>query len=223
METDLQLIQFLSGFLSERRFDLINKVIDNRTRYVNVLLEDIFQSQNASAVLRTCDCLGIQDLHVVENRNRYQYNPQVAMGAGKWVDIHKYNKTENNSLEAIHLLRSNGYRIITTIPGENCIPLNDFDVNKGKFTIVIGSELNGVSQQIIDNSDECITIPMYGFTDSYNLSVSTAIILYQVVDKLKNSLTNWHLTEQEKSVLRLEWIKASLKKPELLVKKYNES
>lgn len=221
--TDIRLIKFLSDFLSERRLNLINQVLDNRTRYATVLLEDIYQSQNASAVLRTCEIMGIQDLHVVENRNNYFYNPGVAMGAGKWVDIHKYNKVENNSYEALRILKSQNYRIVATVPAGKGVMLEDFDIYKGKFAIVIGSEINGISQHIIDNADELVTIPMFGFTESYNLSVSTAIILYHLIGKLQKSDLLWHLSDEEKNILKLEWLKASVKKSDLLVNKYNET
>jgi tRNA (guanosine-2'-O-)-methyltransferase len=218
--TDIRLINFLSEFVTERRLALLDHVLDNRTRYVTVLLEDIFQPQNASAVLRTCECLGIQDIHIIENRNKYKYNPGVAMGSGKWLQLCKYNKLQNNSTEAIKHLKLNNYRIIATVPAENQVLLPDFDVTKGKFAFVFGSELNGISDEIRKQADEMLTIPMFGFTESFNLSVSTAIILYNVLDKLKNSTIDWRLEEEEKAQLKLEWIKASIKKPELLVKKF---
>jgi tRNA (guanosine-2'-O-)-methyltransferase len=217
---DSQLAQFLSEFVSERRLSLIEKVLTNRSRYVTILLEDIYQPQNASAVLRTCECMGVQDIHIIENNNTYKYNPGVAMGAGKWLQLHKYNTQKNNSLEAINFLKANNYRIVATVPGENIQTLNDFDVTKGKFAIVLGSELVGISDCIRENADEMLTIPMFGFTESFNISVSTAIILHQVFEKLRNSDVNWQLSDEERLSLKLEWIKSSIKKPELLVKKF---
>lgn len=221
--TDIRLIDFLSEFISERRLSLIEDVLSNRTRYITVLLEDIYQSQNASAVLRTCECLGIQDVHVIENKNPYHYNPGVAMGSGKWIHLTKYNRFENNTLKAIETLKANNYRIVATVPGENCTSLNDFDVEKGKIAIVLGSELVGISKDIREHADELLTIPMFGFTESFNISVSTAIILHQLMGKLKASELDWQLTEPEKMSLKLEWLKASLKKPELLVKKFYQN
>ena len=223
MMTDIRLIPFLSEFISERRLSIIRNVLEQRTRYVTVLLEDIYQSQNASAVLRTCECLGIQDIHVVENKNKYHYHPGVAMGAGKWVHLYKYNQHENNSLKAIEYLKSNHYRIVATVPGENCISLEDFNIEKGKFAIIFGSEINGISKDIRDRADELLTIPMYGFTESFNISVSTAIILYHLMGRIKKSDINWSLSEEERAVLFLEWLKASVKKPELLIKKFYEA
>jgi tRNA (guanosine-2'-O-)-methyltransferase len=218
---DRRLVEFLSEFVSERRLSLIDQILTYRTNYVTILLEDIYQPQNASAVLRTCECLGVQNIHIIENNNKYQYNPRVAMGAGKWLNLIKYNKLQNNSLEAIKVLKSNNYRIVATVPpGENHCMLNDFDVTKGKFAFVFGSELKGISEHIWKNADEMLTIPMVGFTESFNLSVSTAIVLYHVIVKLRESDINWQLTEEEMLELKLNWIKSSIKKPELLVKKF---
>jgi tRNA (guanosine-2'-O-)-methyltransferase len=218
--TDIRLVNFLSEFVSERRLALIDRVIDNRTHYITVLLEDIYQSQNASAVIRTCDCLGIQDIHIVENKNQYHYNPGVAMGSGKWVHLHKFNNHQNNTVKAIEYLKSNHYRIIATVPGENCVTLENFDIEKGKFAIVLGSELEGISDNVRKFADELLTIPMFGFTESFNISVSTAIILHNSVNKLKSSQISWRLSDEEKLSLKLEWLKASVKKPELLIKKF---
>jgi tRNA (guanosine-2'-O-)-methyltransferase len=218
--TDIRLVNFLSEFILERRQILIDNILSNRTRYVTIVLEDIFHSHNASAVLRTSECFGIQDIHIIENRHNYQYNPQVAMGSGKWVHLHKYSNSENNSLEAIRQLKKANYRIVATAPGNNCTPLDDFDVAKGKFAIIIGSELSGISDVVRENADELITIPMFGFTESYNLSVSAALILQNVIGKLHKSDINWQLSNDEMLELKLEWLKASIKKPELLIQKF---
>ncbi len=218
-----KLIDFLSSFVSERRLAVIEKVIENRTKYVTVLLEDISDAQNANAVLRTCECLGVQNLHIVENLNQYYYSKRVARGAGKWVNQHKYNTFENNSLEAINALKADGYRIVATLPGKNCTQLQDFDVCKGKFAIVLGTEHLGISETVKQNADELITIPMYGFTESYNLSVSNAMILNRLIEKIRLSEVDWRLSPTEKTELMLEWLKLSVKKSELLIKKFHES
>jgi tRNA (guanosine-2'-O-)-methyltransferase len=220
---DSLLIEYLSQFILERRLALIHEVLNNRTRYFTVLLEDIGQSYNASAVVRSCECFGIQDVHIVENRNSYQYNPGVAMGAGKWTHLVKYNKNTNNSLEAIQTLKKQNYRIVATVPGENCIKLNEFDVTQGKAAFVFGSEVKGISPVIREHADELITIPMFGFTESYNISVSAAIILSQLLEKLRASDVNWQLSETEHNSLLIEWLKASIKKPELIIQNFYSS
>jgi tRNA (guanosine-2'-O-)-methyltransferase len=222
---DLQLIDYLSQFISERRMNLLNNVLDFRTRYLTVVLEDIYQPQNASAVLRTCECLGIQDVHIIENQHKYYYSQGVAMGAGKWTNLIKYNTPNSNSntTRAIENLRKNNYRIVATMPGENCVSLNDFDVLKGKVAVVFGSELTGISDEMKTSADELLTIPMFGFTESYNLSVSAAIILYQFANTMRSSNLQWQLTDDEKYALKFEWLKASIKKPELIIKNFYSS
>lgn len=201
---------------------LLNNVLDLRTRYLTVVLEDIYQPQNASAVLRTCECLGIQDVHIIENHHKYYYSQGVAMGAGKWTNLIKYNKPDSifNTSNAIAALRNDNYRIVATMPGKNCVSLNDFDISKGKVAVVFGSELTGISEEMKSNADELLTIPMFGFTESYNLSVSAAIILYQLANTMRKSNLQWQLTMEEKNELKFEWLKSFIKKPELIIKNF---
>ncbi len=220
---DKKLLEYLSGFLTPHRKALFNSVLENRTKYFTVVLEDIFQPQNASAVLRTCDCFGIQDVHIIENRNEFNVDTQVALGASKWLNQYKYNNTENNSLDAIKQLKKQGYRIIATTPHTNDTYLNDFDLTKGKSALVFGSELPGISETIQQNADEFIKIPMYGFTESFNISVSAAIVLHHLTLKLHESdKIEWKLTEEEKDEIKLQWIKSTIKKSELLEKHFYE-
>ena len=141
----------------------------------------------------------------------------------KWINLKKYNKAQDNSAQAIESLRANKYRIVATVPGANCLTLDDFDVENGKFAFVLGSEVQCISKAILDQADELVTIPMFGFTESFNISVSTAIILHHVMGKLKASPINWHLSDEEKQSLKLEWLKASVKKSDLLVKKFYQT
>jgi tRNA (guanosine-2'-O-)-methyltransferase len=145
------------------------------------------------------------------------------MGAGKWTNLIKYNKTttDSNTSDAIAALRKNNYRIVATMPGVNCVSLDEFDVFKGKVAVVFGSEVTGISGEMKNCADELITIPMVGFTESYNLSVSAAIILYQLSNALRHSDFPWQLSPDEKNELKLEWLKASIKRPELIIKNFN--
>jgi len=219
-----KLIKFLSEYITQERLILFNKVIEKRTRYLTVVLEDIYQPQNASAVLRTCDCFGIQDVYIIENRNEFNINPQVELGSSKWLTLQKYGEEGNNSLQAIKNLKKNGYRIIATTPHKNDTHLEDFDLLKGKAALVFGSELPGISDIIANEADEYLKIPMDGFTESFNISVSAAIILHQLTLKLRNSSEiDWSLNSQEKKELKLEWLKNSIKRSDLLVEEFNKT
>ncbi len=217
-----ELLKYLSEYITPERFSLFNKIVEHRTRYITVVLEDIFQSQNASAVLRSCDCFGIQDVHIIENRNRFQLDTEVSLGSSKWLSLNKYNREENNSLEAIKILKKQGYKIVATTPHTNDQKLPNFDITSGKTALVFGSELPGVSDTILNEADEFLKIPMFGFTESFNISVSAAIILHHLTDKLHSSDVNWELTDEEKTEIKTQWIRNTLKKSELIEKRFWE-
>ncbi len=223
MESDRQtkekLLTYFSEYLTERRKELFQKVIQYRTRHITVVLEDIYQPHNASAVLRSCDLTGVQDVHIIENRNTYEVNPDVAMGSFKWLDLHKYNEKENNTLETFQKLRKQGYRIIATTPHKNDKTLDDIPLD-GKMAIVFGTELTGLSDLAIDNADEYLRIPMYGFTESYNISVSVALTLFTLTEKLRKSDIPWQLSDEEKLDILLEWSRRSIKRSEVLEREF---
>lgn len=218
----LSLIDYFEGFLTDERKALIEKNLNNRTRYITVVLEDLFQPQNGSAVLRTCDCFGIQDVHVIENRNRFKVNTDVVRGATNWLDVHHHRHGDDNSLKTITQLRQQGYRIIATSPHAPDKDLSDVDLSLGKTAIVFGTEREGISSVIHDHADELIKIPMYGFTESFNISVSVAIILHVLTNNLRLSDVDWHLSEEERAELKYRWLKNSLKKPDLIEKLFLE-
>lgn len=217
---DKKLLEFVKEFVTENRLNLFNKVLNDRTNYITVALEDIFQPHNASAVLRTCDCFGVQDIHIIENRNEYNVNPDVVVGSSKWLNLYKYNQKKNNTLDTINSLKQKGYRIVATTPHTHDVDLHKFDITKGKFALFFGTEYDGISQIVVDNADEYLKIPMYGFTESYNISVSAALIMQELTYKLRNSELDWHLSPNEKDEILLEWILKTIKKPEELVKRF---
>ena len=211
------LIEHLANNVTPERWELFNKVSSQRTRHITVALEDIYQSQNASAVLRTMDCFGIQDVQIIENNNEYVLNPDVTLGSSKWLTINRYNQGVNNTSEAINELRKNGYRIVATTPHTNDVTLEEFDLSKGKVALFFGAEKLGISDAVKKEADEFLKIPMVGFTESFNISVSAAIMLYQLSTRLRKSTINWELSEQEKEALLLEWLKKSIKRSDLIV------
>jgi len=215
-----ELISYLSKIITPERFSLFNQIIKDRTRYMTVVLEDIFQPHNASAVLRSCDCFGIQDVHIIENENEYTLNPDVALGSSKWINLYKYNEAENNTLSTINALKEKGYRIIATTPHKDDVNLEDFDISKGKFALMFGSEQPGLSDIAMENADEFLKIPMFGFTESFNISVSAAVVLHHLSLKLRQSDIKFELSEDEKNTIILEWLKQSIKKSDLIIEKF---
>jgi tRNA (guanosine-2'-O-)-methyltransferase len=221
MNTDL--LNYLSEFVTEQRNKQFDKVLNFRSRYIAIALEDIYQPHNASAVLRTCDCFGVQDVHIIENNNRFNIEEGVAMGSSKWLSLKQYNKSSNNTITAIEQLKSEGYRIVATTLHEKETDLENFDISNGKFALFFGTELTGLSADVIQNADEFLKIPMYGFTESFNISVSAAIILHHLTSQLRNSEIAWSLSEEEKEDLKIEWLKKTIKSHELIVKRFENS
>jgi tRNA (guanosine-2'-O-)-methyltransferase len=210
----IELLNFLESFVSDNKKELFKRIIEFRTRYITVVLEDIYQPHNASAVLRTCDCFGVQDVHIIENRNMYEVNPDVALGASKWLTLKKHNDRGNNTLDTIDKLKSEGYRIVATTPHKNDTPLNQLDLDK-KTALLFGTELKGLSDIALKNADAFVKIPMVGFTESFNISVSAAIILHQLTEKLRESSFNWQLSNEEKTDIKLNWVRNAVKKSDL--------
>ena len=212
---------FLREYVQEDRIELFNRILDERTRYVTVVLEDIYQAQNASAVIRSCDCFGIQDAHIIENENEYQINPLVVHGASNWIEFIKYNQKKNNTLDCINKLKAQGYRIVATSPHANETDLPNLDITKGKIALVFGSEGPGISDIVKENADEFVKIPMYGFTESFNISVSAAICLSSISNELRKSDVNYHLSQEERDVLITKWMRQTVLDGDKMEREFN--
>lgn len=215
------ILQHFEKFVSDHKKQFIDQVLDLRTRHITVVLEDIFQSQNSSAVIRTCECMGLQDIHIVEQRTKYKVNPRVLKGANKWIDFHQYQRDHVNNTEACYaFLRENGYRILVTDPSPDGNSIHDIDITQQKTALVFGNELRGVSQYGIDHADEKVRIPMYGFTESLNISVSVAICLNSLIQKLHESKGSYSLSELERNTIKLDWYRKIVRRSDLIEKEF---
>jgi tRNA (guanosine-2'-O-)-methyltransferase len=215
-----RLCNYLFQFVTDKRNECLLKLIKNRTRYLCLALENIYQSQNASAVLRTADCFGIQDVHIIENNNSYNLNPDVSLGAEKWLNLYKYNEEDqNNSLKCIQALRAKKYRIVATTPHTTNSLLTEFPMDQ-KTALFFGTEMQGLSPTVMENADAFMKIPMYGFTESFNISVSVALSVFHLSEEGRNSIKNWSLTQEEQIETLLQWLKASIAHSESIVQKY---
>lgn len=206
MKITPELINYLEDFLTPRRKELFEKVIDQRTNHFTVVTEDVYQLHNTSAVIRSCDVFGIQNIHVIEERNLKKIDREIAMGAQKWVSLNRHH----SSKDCIKDLREKGYQIVVTTPHGDTQNIQNFDVSKPS-AIFFGTERHGLSQEIMDEADEFIKIPMRGFTESLNISVSAAIILQHLTQELRNRNISWELSDIEKNAVKFEWLSKSFK------------
>jgi tRNA (guanosine-2'-O-)-methyltransferase len=219
IEEKRKLLEYLSGFITDNKKRKIEEIIALRTKYLCVVLEDIYQPHNASAVLRSCDCFGIQDLHIIENRNKYTVNPDIALGSSKWVNIIKHNGKEHNTEDCLNDLKRRGYKIVATMPDEHFVTLEELKLDK-KVALMFGTEQEGLSDIAIKNADEFVRIKMYGFTESFNISVSAALCLHYLSSKLRSSEIDWKLTEEDRIETQLYWVKNIVKSADLLEKDF---
>lgn len=225
------LLDFLGQFVTEHKRRKMAAVLAWRTRYVTIALEDIYQPQNASATLRTCDALGVQDVYIIENWNPYRVNPDVALGAHKWVTLHRFRdpRRDEQSLQALRempqdfpataaameALRRRGYRLVATSPHVEAWGLEDIPFDR-PLAFFFGNEREGLSPYALEHADAYLRLPMYGFVESYNISVSVAITLAYVVEKLHRLDVPWRLTEEERDELLLTWYRRTLDRAERL-------
>lgn len=212
------LLNYLESYLTERRRELFKEVLSNRTRHFTLVTEDVYQLHNTSAVMRTCDIFGIQDLHVVEEIQGKRIDKEIAMGAQKWVDLYRHDHIDT----CISELKQKGYRIIATTPHKDSQFLDDFDVTQ-KAAFFFGKESTGLSDKVFKQADGFLKIPMHGFTESLNISASAAIILQDVVAKLRKTDVNWQLSEEEQLVKRLDWAMKTIKSIDVILKRYEET
>jgi tRNA (guanosine-2'-O-)-methyltransferase len=215
------LTDFLGTYITDNRKANIEKVLDQRTRYMTLVLEDIYQSHNASAVVRTCECMGIQDLHIVESKSKYSVNKKVLMGSNKWMNLIRYKDKEagkSNIAACYAKLKAEGYRVVATHPASG-ISIDEVSLDS-KVAVVMGNELKGITKFALDNADELVRIPMFGFTESMNISVSAALCMRSLVTRIRTSDVKWELSDNEKDMLRLEWYRKSLKQPAIMEKEF---
>jgi len=215
-------IAYLSQFVTRKRLNLLGDILDKRTRHLTIALEDVYHPHNASAVLRSCDCLGIQDIHIIEDRNTLDISEKVTRGAESWLTLKKYDDPDGrNALRCIEALRQDGYRIIAMTPHHPDYTLGDLEVNE-KLAVFFGSEKDGLNDIVLEQADDKVMIPMFGFTESYNISVGVALVLYDLRTKLEATGIDWGLMKQEKQTLMLDWLRYSVRAGKLIEDRFFE-
>ena len=207
--------EYLAEFMLPERYATMQRVVADRTKYMTVCAENTFHPQNASALVRHCEAFGVQELHAIEFLCGFQANTHIVRGTDKWVNIQRYKTTS----EAVAHLKGEGYRIVAATPHTNDLTPDSFDVTKGKFCLVFGTEKQGISPEIMEVADEFVKIPMYGFVESLNVSACAAILIQGLVEKIHRSEVEWRLSPEERSKLLYEWMRESIKDDEGILRK----
>ena len=208
-------IEYLAEFMLPERLATLRCAIDSRTKYMTLLAENMFHPQNASALVRHCEAFGVQSMHTVQTLCKFNPNVDIVRGTDKWIDIYHHSSTA----EALAHLKSEGYRIVATTPHKQSCTPESFDVTKGKFAIVMGTEKTGISDEVMAAADEFLRIPMCGMVESLNVSACAAIIVYMLSERMRHEVEDWKMTEEEQIRTLHHWLVDTVKDAEALLKR----
>ena len=209
MSIEKQVLDEFYKIITPNKVEMFDRIAALRTRHLTVALENIYQEHNASAVLRSCDCFGLQEMHVIEKGFQYSVQRDIALGAGRWVDMFNYNLGENPTDDCILNLQNRGFKIVATTPHTDAFTIHNLPIDK-PMAFFFGTERRGLSQEVIERADYNVKIPMFGFTESFNISVSVAIVLQTIRQRLEESNLEWKLNEEEKIALKIKWCRKIL-------------
>ncbi len=213
LEWYIERTEYLREFMTEARYQVLCRTLASRTRYMTILTENTFHPQNASALVRHCEAFGLQEMHTIEDRCKFSPNTSIVRGTDKWVDLQRHPSTT----EALREMRRRGYRIVATTPHREDFTPESFDVGKGPFALVFGTEHAGISQQVIAAADEFVRIPMCGMVESLNVSASAAILIYMLSSRMRASVEGWQLSEEDRAQLLYRWSYASVQDAEAIL------
>ncbi|MFN5621496.1 MAG: TrmH family RNA methyltransferase [Flavobacteriales bacterium] len=205
-----RLFDLLSEHLTEHKRMLFDTVLRERTRHVTLVMEDLYQAQNTSAIQRSAESFGIQDLHIIENKHTFTHHRRISKGSADWLTMHRYNDAGSNNTEmCLNALKRAGYQIVVTALHEKTIALHEVDLSR-KTAVLMGTELTGASESAMHMADVYMKIPTVGFTESLNVSVASAIIMQHLTHRMRQENRPWQLSENEKLQLKIEWAKRSI-------------
>lgn len=204
-----RLYTLLIEHLTERKRRRFDEVAALRTRFLTLVLEDVYQTQNASAIFRSMEAWGIQDAYIIENEHSLNNHPRISKGAAEWLTFHRFHDKAHNTKACIEALRSKGYRIVATAFDEDAVPLESLPLDV-PTAVVMGTELTGISAEMAAACDARVIIPMYGFTESLNVSVAAAVILQHLGNRLRAGDAPWQLSADEQLELKVEWARKSI-------------
>ena len=212
-------LEYMSQFLTEERKEVLRRTLSSRTHYMRIMTENMFHPQNASAIMRHCEAFGIQQIHTVEDRCKFDPSVNIVRGTQKWVDVEHHATTA----EALAALKEEGYRIVATTPHRCSVTPETFDVTKGKFALVFGTEHAGISDEVIEAADDFLMIPMCGMVESLNVSASAAILIYMLSERIRQTVDGWQLSDDEQLKLLTRWTMSSVRDYEGILRKAEQS
>jgi tRNA (guanosine-2'-O-)-methyltransferase len=190
----------LAPMLTAERIARIDEVLDARLGSVVPVVEDTYDPRNAAATIRTTEAIGLGELHVIEPGERFSASGGVTRGAHKWIDLHRWPSPG----AAIAGLRARGFRVFATVPGARAT-LDDVDVAT-PLAVAFGNEHAGLTRGAIDACDGALGVPMFGFTESFNLSVTVALAMSRIAARRRAAIGRLgDLDDPHRRTLRARW------------------
>ena len=209
---------YLKQFLTDERLSKIEHFSQESSDFVLPVMEDVYQFRNAAAIVRSVEACGFHHVVALEEENVFNPNLKVTKGAETWVKVEKMS----NNLDSLKEIKNRGYKILAVSPENNATMLPDYKV-KEPIALVFGTELEGVSDEILDFADETLAIPMFGFTKSFNVSVAAAICMYELKQKLMKSGIDYKLSEEKLLEMKIRWTVNSIRSGEELLERFLNS
>lgn len=217
----LQRIAFLEQHISAHRLQKIKNVLAQRTRHLTVVLENLYHPENGNAVIRSVECFGLQEMYVVQEKYDWKYSLKIARGAAKWTDVHAYGTEEVGAVACFRQLRERGYQLVATDPQPGSCTAQNLDISR-PVALIFGTESTGVAPETLAMADARIHIPMVGFTESFNISVSAGILLAQLRQRLEVEVPNWQLPEADQMSIYADWLVKSVRHADALLRAFEK-
>lgn len=215
MEDLVKTYEYLKQFLTEERLRKIEHFAPESSDFVLPVLEDVYQFRNAAAIVRSVEACGFHKVVALQEENNFEPNLKVTKGADTWVEVEKLPR----NMESFQKIKDKGYKIVAVSLENNAKMLPDYEITE-PIALVFGTEMEGVSQEILDFADETLAIPMYGFTRSFNVSVAASICMYELKQKLMKSDIDYKLNEEKLLRKKILWTVNSIRSGQQIFEKY---
>lgn len=212
-------VALLEQHINAARLDKLKKVLAARTRYLTVVLENLYHPENGNAVMRSVECFGLQEMHVIQELYDWKYSLKIARGAAKWTELHAYGAENGGAVACYRNLKEKGFQLVATDPQPGSCTAENLDLSR-PVALIFGTESTGVAPETLAMADARIHIPMVGFTESFNISVSAGILLAQLRQRVEREQPAWPLAAADAEALYEDWLMKSVRHADALVRAF---
>lgn len=213
--TDKEAIAALRAHVLPPRWVRLSEAAYRRTRWVTVAFDSLTHAHNVNAVLRTCECLGVQDVHMVTGGSPLAEFVGISRGALDWLCVHEYATLS----EELSALRAMGYRLVGTTPRQSggSVAVADFDPSLAPFVLFLGQEKHGLAMEVAEAMETGVYVPMVGLTESLNVSVAAGMLLQSLMERMAREHFPYQVPEEEGDAILLTWLRRTVRSADLIL------